>query len=112
MLKVSKDKQKVYVTNYFLYLISVVIRRKAERMTDRQLRHLKRTDLLELLLEQREENERLQKKLGETEKELKQQKLDIANAGSIAEAALRVSHVFEDAQRAADLYLKHVTGGQ
>lgn len=77
-------------------------------MTDRQLKRLKRADLLELLLEQREENEKLKSRLRETEQQLTSQKIEISEAGSIAEAALRLNKVFEAAQKAADQYLESV----
>lgn len=116
-------------------------------MADKELRRLKRRELLQMLLVQCEETERLQQELDDTQKELEdlqngyerlKKKLDIKDerlnqkdakiadlkfrmeemhasrlielneAGSIAEAALRLNGIFEAAQRAAEQYLMNV----
>ena len=77
-------------------------------MTDKQLRRLKKEDLLSLLLTQSKEIERLRKELAITRKKLEDKQILIAKTGSLAEASLAVSRVFEDAQKAADLYLENV----
>ena len=77
-------------------------------MTDNELRKLKRTDLLELLLAQEKENEDLRRQLQEAQDRLEERKLALEEAGSIAEASLRLSGVFEAAQTAADQYLENV----
>lgn len=78
---------------------------------EKQLKRLSRRELLELMLEQskridalKEENERLRE-------ELDSKKIMIENSGSLAEAALRLSGVFEAAQKAADLYLENIKNG-
>ena len=80
-------------------------------MTDKELRHLSRDQLLELLLEQSREidslREELEKAKEETRKTKEDRRLDVEKAGSIAEAALAITNVFEDAQKAADLYLEN-----
>lgn len=77
-------------------------------MTERELRKLSRLDLLELLLRQVEENERLRAELEQARKQLESRELMIENAGSIAQASLQISCVFEAAQMAADVYLENV----
>lgn len=77
-------------------------------MTDKELRKLKRVELLEILVEQSREIARLKKRLKETEKKLHDREIQIEESGSIAEAALRLNHIFEDAQKAADQYLENV----
>ena len=77
-------------------------------MTDKQLKKLKKVELLELMLTQSREIDRLKEELEETKKQLASKQLLIGNCGSIAEAALAINHVFEDAQKAADLYLENV----
>lgn len=106
-------------------------------MTDKELRRLSRSELMELLITQMEENEalrgdgggdslpapgkqmsmlmtqmeeneRLKRQLAEAEKSLSQREISIANSGSIAEAALQVNGVFEAAQQAADQYLDNI----
>ncbi|MCU6736291.1 DNA repair protein [Diplocloster agilis] len=75
---------------------------------NRQLRKLKRSDLLELLLEQTRRNEQLEMENQELRRKLEGQRIAIQKSGSIAEAALRLSGVFEAAQRACETYLRNV----
>ena len=77
-------------------------------MTDKELRKLKRTDLLELLIEQSKEVESLKKRIGELEAELTDRRLLIYKSGSIAEAALKLNGVFEAAEAAAQEYLENI----
>lgn len=77
-------------------------------MTEKELRRLSRTDLLEMLLEQSKEVQRLQQELEETKRKLEDRRLMEQEAGSIAEAALRINKVFEAAQQAADQYLENI----
>lgn len=77
-------------------------------MIDKDLKKLSRADLLELLLEQRRENEKLRAQLKRAKALLTDREIEIENAGSIAEAALKLNGVFEAAQKAADQYLENV----
>lgn len=77
-------------------------------MTDKELRKLSKTDLLKLLIELSRENRQLNEQLHRAEAQLESRRLKIEDCGSIADAALRLSGVFEDAQRAADLYRENV----
>ena len=77
-------------------------------MTDKELKQLKRVDLLELLLVQSRENDRLRAELEEARSKLEAKELTLQQAGSIAEAALRLNQVFEAAQAAADQYILSV----
>jgi len=74
-------------------------------MTGKELKKLSRAELLELLLEQVEENEKLRQKNEELEKRLEDRVIKITEAGSIAEAALKLNGVFEAAEAAAKQYL-------
>lgn len=77
-------------------------------MTERELRRLKRSELLELLIAQIEETETLKKKLDRAEAKLASRELIIEEAGNLAEAALRLNGIFEAAQRTADQYLENI----
>lgn len=116
-------------------------------MADKELRRLKRRELLKMLLVQCRETERLQKETDEanaaladlteryerligklnvkderlnqkdaqiaalkgTIEEMKMNRvIELEEAGSIAEAALRLNGIFEAAQQAADQYLMNV----
>lgn len=77
-------------------------------MTDKELRRLRRRELLELLIVQTEENEKLRRELSRTQAELNNKRIAIECAGSLAEAALQLNGVFEAADRAAKQYLENV----
>lgn len=70
------------------------------------LRKLSKLELLELLAQQERELQALREELDQKNAELAQRHLLMDQAGSIAEAALRLNGVFEAAQRAADQYLE------
>ena len=77
-------------------------------MTSKELKHLRRSELLEMLIAQMEENEKQGKLLEGAESALRNRQIDIENAGSIAEASLQLNGVFEAAQSAAEQYLENV----
>lgn len=77
-------------------------------MTERELRRLSRTDLLELLLAQRKENEQLKRILDETQSQLADRTISIENAGSLAEASLQLSGIFSAAQDSCQFYLENI----
>ena len=77
-------------------------------MTERELRRLSRTDLLELLLAQRKENEQLKRILDETQSQLADRTISLENAGSLAEASLQLSGIFSAAQDSCQFYLENV----
>jgi glutathione S-transferase len=79
-----------------------------EAMTDKQLKRLSRADLLELLLIQTKENERLHAELEEARAQLESRRICVEEAGSIANAALALNGVMEAAQAAADQYLENI----
>lgn len=79
-------------------------------MTDKELRKLSRAELLQLMLEQSREVDRLREENARLMSELESRKIAVSEAGSIAEAAMRINGVFEAAQRAAEQYLENIQG--
>lgn len=77
-------------------------------MTDKDLKRLNRSELLQLLLRLTEKNEELQHRLEQAEQALAEKRLKIDNAGSIAEAAMEMNQVFQSAQQAAEQYLENI----
>ncbi|MBQ2995730.1 MAG: hypothetical protein IJE22_00650 [Oscillibacter sp.] len=73
-------------------------------MTEKELRKLNRYQLLELLVVQTRRAEELQKKLEELENTIQERDIRLSKLGSIAEASLQVSGIFEASQKAVDLY--------
>ena len=76
-------------------------------MTEKQLRKLNREQLLEILLSQQNRIDTLEAELKEAKAELDRRKIAVSKLGSIAEASLALTRVFEEAQKAADLYLEN-----
>lgn len=77
-------------------------------MQDKELKRLNRSELLEMLLEQSKEVERLKEENRRLSEQLESRRIVIDRAGSIAEAALQLNRIFETAQQAADQYLENV----
>ena len=78
-------------------------------MTEKELRKLNRTELLQLLLIQTRETERLQKELDMAHRQLADRRLRVEKTGDRAQAVLEVNHGREAARKAADQYLQNIT---
>ena len=77
-------------------------------LTEKELRRLRRAELLELLVEQGRVVERLQKEVAELRAEAEERRISIEKAGSIAEASLALTKIFEDAQEASKIYMANI----
>lgn len=77
-------------------------------MTDRELKKLSRAALLEILLTQSKEIDRLRAEIDELNEKLDDRDIVMRSSGSIAEASLKINGVFEAAQKAADQYVNSV----
>lgn len=77
-------------------------------MTDRELKKLSRTDLLELLISESRENEQLRARLDQAEQQLQSRAIAVEKAGSLAEASIQLSGVFQAAQDSAAMYLENI----
>lgn len=77
-------------------------------MTDKELRRLSRSELLELLIAQTAENDQLKTRLEQAEAQLRDRRIAIDKAGSMAEAALSLNGVFQAAEAAAQQYLENI----
>ena len=80
-------------------------------MTEKELLKLKKSELLEIMLAQSKEIDSLRAQLEEANAELRDKRIAIEESGSIAEASLKLTKIFEEAQKAADLYLENVKRG-
>jgi len=77
-------------------------------MTEKEFKKLTRADLLEMLIEQQKQVESLQEKLSAAEEKLASRQILLDNAGSIAEASLQLSGIFEAAQTACQQYTENI----
>ena len=74
-------------------------------MTEKEIRRLTRAELLEMLIRQSQE---VQKELKAAEEALHSRRIALDEAGSIAEASLRLNGVFEAAQNACEQYTENI----
>ena len=77
-------------------------------MTEKELKKLNRKQLLELLLIQTSRADKLEAELNKAKERLKRRELVEMEAGTMAEAALRINRVFEAADAAAAQYLQNI----
>jgi len=77
-------------------------------MTEKDLKRLGRAELLELLLVQTREVERLQNELAQARAQLDSRLITVQNAGNLAEAVLALNGVANAAQAAANQYLENI----
>lgn len=74
-------------------------------MADKELRKMNRTELIEIIYALQQNERSLREENEELHKQLDDKLLRLEKAGSIAEAALSLNHIFEDAEAAAQQYL-------
>ncbi len=72
------------------------------------LKKLSRAELLEMLIAEEKRIDQLEKELEEAREALKDRAIKIETSGSIAEAALKLSGIFEAAQTAVDQYVENI----
>ena len=84
-------------------------------MVSKELKNLSRRELVDIIY-QMKKNEQLmqdeitslQSEVGSLQEALRDKRIQISNAGSIAEAAISVTNLFSTAQTTADLYLQEI----
>ena len=77
-------------------------------MTGKEMKKLRRDELLEMLIEQTKRKDELEVKLAQAEEKLNSREIDVREAGTLAEAALQLNAIFEAADAAASQYLENV----
>lgn len=77
-------------------------------MAGKELRHMSRGELIDVIYALKKQQEELAAENKELRQQLSQRELKLQKAGSIAEAAMSLNQVFEAAQQAADQYLQSV----
>ena len=74
----------------------------------KDLTKLRKKELLEIMLAQGEEIDELRAKVKELEAQLDNRNLEFTKIGSLAEASLAVTNIFEEAEKAAITYLSNI----
>ena len=77
-------------------------------MEKKVLKHLNRRELLQMLLMQAEENDRLNSELVEANERLKHREIVMKETGSLSEASLQLSGIFYAADEAVKYYTETI----
>ena len=77
-------------------------------MSKSDLHKLGKTELLQIIYEQEKQITTLKSEIENLNKKIDDRTIDLKEAGSIAEASLKINKIFEEAQKAADEYLNSV----
>ena len=77
-------------------------------MTEQEMKRLSRAELLEVILMQGKQIEELQAQNADLTQKVEDKTIALNEAGSIAEASLRLNHVFQDAELAVAQYKENI----
>ena len=77
-------------------------------MTDKEFRKLRRSALIEIIYEYQRREKEMQSEIENLKEQLSARELKISEAGSIAEAVVKLNELFETAQKTADEYIMQV----
>ena len=74
----------------------------------KELKSLNRSELIEIIYQLKKSEKELQKENEALRESLESKRISLANAGSIADAALALTDIFTTAQASADVYLAEI----
>ena len=77
-------------------------------MTERELKRLKRADLIGLLLDLTRENEQLKSELDLTTAKPEIREINIEQSCTLAQSAMQLNNVFKAAQEACEQYIYNI----
>ncbi len=108
-MRLGRNKDEAIETEERFSLINA--KRSAEKGDKEQeadLSKLKKKDLLEIMLKQGEEIDSLRAQVADLQAQLDDRNFMLDRVGSIAEASLQVTKIFEEAEKAAKIYLMNI----
>lgn len=77
-------------------------------MTEQEMKRLSRAELLEVILLQIRDNEQLKEENEKLQQQVDERILAIDQSGDLAEACLRLNHIFQDAENAVAQYKENI----
>ena len=77
-------------------------------MISKELKKLSRRELVDIIYQLKKNEEQLREEIATLEEQLQDKHIKLSVAGSIAEAAIDITNIFQTAQRTADLYLQEI----
>ena len=78
-------------------------------MISNELKRLSRRELVDIIYQLKKNEQKMQEEIESLKNELEDKRIRISIAGSIADAAISVTHLFSTAQMTADLYLREIS---
>ena len=77
-------------------------------MKQKEVKRLSRRELVDIIYQLKKNEQAMQEEVDALKQQLEDKRLRIAEAGTIANAAVDIAQVFAAAQNAADLYLREI----
>lgn len=77
-------------------------------MADKELRKLRRSELVDIIYQLKKNEQRLQEENAELKRRLEDREIKVENVGSLAEAALALSGIFRAAEESVALYVEEI----
>ena len=77
-------------------------------MGSKELKKLSRRELVDIIYQLKKNEQKNQEKIAALEESLREKRIRVSVAGSIAEAAADITQIFAAAQETADLYLGEI----
>ena len=81
---------------------------KFNKTDNNELKKLTREKLVEIILKQQIEIREMKMQIDSLENDIKSKKIAIEESGNLAEASMKLTRVFEEAQKAADIYIANI----
>ena len=78
-------------------------------MISKELKRLSRRELVDIIYQLKKNEQEMQEEIESLKTELRDKRIRISTAGSIADAAISVTNVFSTAQLTADIYLREIS---
>ena len=77
-------------------------------MIGKDLKKLSRRELVDIIYQMKKNEEEMQKQIDSLQEELKNKRIKVASAGTLADAAVDISQLLNATQTTADLYLEEI----
>ena len=77
-------------------------------MISKELKKLSRRELVEIIYQMKKNEQRMQAEIDSLQADLRDKRIRLSEAGSIADAAASIANLFSAAQMTADLYLHEI----
>ena len=85
-----------------------VFQKKGVTMADKELRKLSRSELVDIIYQLKKNEQKLLEENAELKRRLEDREIKVAKVGSLAEAALALSDIFQAAEESVALYVEEI----